>query len=624
MDFRYQEYYKIPLQGKVCITAPFTDYYTKKKIIVISVPIYDEGKIIGVLCGVNPAGSFTHALEKSYAQSDADFRLVDQKGNLLLKDSLSSSSSTSNIFSTSYEYTQDLEKAKSNFQEKKAGTAVFKEKDQPEKYMAYVPLKTNDWFIMTTVPSAIVRGPMERMLSFVGILMLALFLTIALMLYTFNRIKCRDREEKYNLAYSDSLTGAKNKTSFILSLQHLSQLYDGQHYVLVLDFKNFSDYNTIFGFKNGDKLILATSDILSQALGQQEFYARSYADKFILLLQACSKEELNRRLEDIFTQIGVYLVHNHQEDYNLLCRFGIYQIQKEDGDKSLHSFIDYANQARVSLLSIHKNTYRYFDDTLHNTETENAKVEARMYKALAAREFELYLQPKFGILTPQPQLNGAESLVRWNFAGEKLLTPNKFIPQFEENGFIIELDMYMLEETCRLLRRWLDEGRKCIPISVNQSRLHIYNADYLANVLSIVDQYEIPHQLLDFEITESAMADSAEQVQEQYKQLRSHGFLTSMDDFGSGYSSLNLLKDLEADTIKIDKEFFNTSFNTTKGQFIVKTLISLVKHLQYHVVAEGVETKEQVDFLLTCQCDTIQGYYFGKPQKVTDFETNYF
>lgn len=169
--------------------------------------------------------------------------------------------------------------------------------------------------------------------------------------------------------------------------------------------------------------------------------------------------------------------------------------------------------------------------------------------------------------------------------------PNIFIPTFEQNGFITKLDLYMLEHTCKILRKWLDEGKKCVPISVNQSRANVFNSAYLTTLLEIIDKYEIPHELLEFEITESAVMDDIGQVREHFRQLRNHGFLTSMDDFGSGFSSLNMLKDIEADIIKIDKGFFDRAFDSVKGKYIVKTVISLVKGLGYKVIAEGIETK---------------------------------
>ena len=157
--------------------------------------------------------------------------------------------------------------------------------------------------------------------------------------------------------------------------------------------------------------------------------------------------------------------------------------------------------------------------------------------------------------------------------------------------------MYMLEESCALLRKWLDRGGACVPLAVNQSRVNMYNASYLSRILEITGRYRIPHELLDFEITESAMTNDAGQVREQFRQLRALGFSTSVDDFGNGFSSLSTLRDIEADTIKIDRYFFNEAFDSPEGKYTVETIISLVKGLRYRVIAEGIETAEQVEFL---------------------------
>lgn len=621
VDFRGRDYYKESIKGESYVTDPFQDYWTDSCIVVMSVPIYENGDIIGVLCGVNRADIFTDGLEQSYSQSDTSFRVMNSAGSMLYNlDSAEASFSSNNIFDIEYEYFSDIDAIKENFSNGQSGTARFKEYDKREEYMAYAPLETNDWYITTIMPTYSVTQQMNTMMVFVAVLMILMITTVILLIVTSFQIQKKDRMEKYNLAFQDRLTGCSNKSKFIIDLQQNEKLYDGKHFVLVYDIKNFTAYNKIFGYQSGDELILAVNGILKDSIRADECFARAYAERFVLLLHAGNEEAVNKRTLQIFDQVDKYMEQNGKLGYALISRCGIYRIQTKDKDLSMDTFIDYANQARMQIEDIYKSRYHYFDAEVYDRNSEAAKIESRMHAALENKEFLLYLQPKYAILHEIPVLCGAESLVWWNFAGETMVYPDKFIPRFEQNGFIIELDMYMLEQSCIVLRKWMDEGRDCVPISVNQSRLHMFNPAYLKRILAITKKYAIPHNLLDFEITESAVMNDVGQVREQFSQLRKLGFSTSMDDFGSGFSSLNLLKDIEADTIKIDKGFFDTAFHSEEGKYIVKSVISLVKGLGYYVVAEGIETAEQVDFLKTCQCDSVQGYYFGRPQALSEFE----
>lgn len=242
-------------------------------------------------------------------------------------------------------------------------------------------------------------------------------------------------------------------------------------------------------------------------------------------------------------------------------------------------------------------------------------------KALAEEEFLVFLQPKYSVMGEQAVLSGAEALVRWKSKDNGFIYPDAFIPVFENNGFIRELDLYMLEQVCRLQRKWLDAGYECVPVSVNQSRLHLKEAGYAASVKEIVDRYHIPYQLIELEITENAVIEDRQAVIKTFRDLHDIGFVTAMDDFGSGYSSLSMLKDIELDVIKVDKEFFGETLQNNRGRNVVASILKMLRELQINVVAEGIESAEQVEFLKLCGCDIIQGYFFGKPSPVEEFES---
>ena len=268
-----------------------------------------------------------------------------------------------------------------------------------------------------------------------------------------------------------------------------------------------------------------------------------------------------------------------------------------------------------------ENKIAFFDVEMNNQRIWERKVEDDMSRALANKEFQVYLQPK--ISTTEEVLAGAEALVRWIHPQEGFIPPNKFIPIFESNGFITKLDDYMLEEVASLQAQWIAQKRKIVPISVNISRAHFTRSDLATHISSIVDKYKVPHNVIELELTESAFFDDKKLLLNTIKQLRESGFSVSMDDFGAGYSSLNSLKEMQIDVLKIDADFFRGANAEERGMLIVSEVIDLAKKLDMKIVAEGIESREQVDFLTEQECDLIQGYFFAKPMPVAEFVEKY-
>ena len=241
-------------------------------------------------------------------------------------------------------------------------------------------------------------------------------------------------------------------------------------------------------------------------------------------------------------------------------------------------------------------------------------------KALANEEFLVYYQPKYDPRTDE--LRGAEALIRWNSpANGGLIPPGRFIPIFEKNGFITKIDHYMLEHVARDQKEWLDGGKKCVPVSVNVSRAHFIEDDLAEQIRDIVDRAGTPHELIEIELTESAFFDDKNALISTIRKLRDYGFAVSMDDFGSGYSSLNSLKEMPLDILKLDADFFRNDDTDGRGRIVVAEAINLARRLSMKTVAEGVEEKDQVDFLAQEGCDMIQGYYYAKPMPHDEYET---
>lgn len=247
-------------------------------------------------------------------------------------------------------------------------------------------------------------------------------------------------------------------------------------------------------------------------------------------------------------------------------------------------------------------------------------LEERLKNGIKNNEFVIYLQPKF--YTNTGKLAGAEALIRWNRDG-KLVMPNIFIPLFEKYELITELDTYVLENICRLQQQWRKQEYNIVTISVNESRLHLYNENHINDLIDLVNKYNVQPNTIELEMTETTVVHNVELAKEAEKNVHKLGFIVSMDDFGTGYSSFSMLKNINIDVLKMDKSFFDDVLESRRGKIIIEAIIEMSHKLNMKVVAEGIETKEQVEYLKNVKCDMIQGYYFERPIKVEEFEEKY-
>ncbi|MBY1407178.1 EAL domain-containing protein, partial [Clostridioides difficile] len=293
-----------------------------------------------------------------------------------------------------------------------------------------------------------------------------------------------------------------------------------------------------------------------------------------------------------------------------------YKISKSDND--INTIMDRANTARKTIKGGHKNSFAFYDKEMHKKILKEKEIENSMVDALNNGEFIVYFQPKYSL--SDYQIIGAEALVRWDNPQKGLIPPIEFIPVFERNGFIVNIDFYVFEEVCKKIREWMDEGQKVVPISVNLSRMHFVNSNFIEKFKLIVDKYKIPTRLIELELTETAVLDNIEGLLDTMNNLKEKGFVISMDDFGTGYSSLNLLKELPVDILKLDRAFFTEKDESNNEKIVISNVIKMAKELKMKVISEGVETISQVEFLKQIGCDMVQGYLFSKPMPVKEFE----
>lgn len=418
------------------------------------------------------------------------------------------------------------------------------------------------------------------------------------------------------IIYTDMITGGSNWLHFVKKgtglLKRKSTSYD--YAVLHLKMRKYRSFCTCFGVKEGEALIEKLYHVLKKRITHNEVMAHKENAEFGLLLTYTDDQQLCARIEALESALDAVL-----PKMKLYFAVGIYKVQKKERD--IEQLYNNALLACDMLGEEVENQIAFFDVEMNKQRQWERKVEDDMDAALAKHEFQVYLQPK--ISTVQEVLAGAEALVRWIHPEEGLIPPNRFIPIFERNGFILKLDDYMLEEIAKQQAQWVKQGRKVVPISVNISRAHFAKEDLAEHICRIVDKYQVPHQVIELELTESAFFDDKNVLLQTVKKLREAGFIVSMDDFGAGYSSLNSLKELQLDVLKLDADFFRGVDVQERGLLIVSEVIDLAKKLNMKIVAEGIESREQVDFLTEQECDLIQGYFFAKPMPICEFEEKY-
>ena len=418
---------------------------------------------------------------------------------------------------------------------------------------------------------------------------------------------------KYRAEY-DILTGIYNKTNMFQATSAMLERYPERHFAFVrMDIEKFQLINSFFGMSAGDELLKYIADLLIREVKNRSdvTFGRMDADIFCF----CVSYENTKELVESFDKMRDIL-SRYPLDFDIVPIFGIYLIA---GKKiTPNHMYDRANLAAKHCKGNYIRNYAFYTRKMSQEIEKEQRIVNSMKSALENHEFVVFYQPKYELCGNQ--IAGAEALVRWIHPERGMISPGEFIPVFERNGFITKLDYYVWEQTCIQLRKWLDEGKQPLPISVNLSRISLYNKELVEMICDLVDSYRIPRRLFQVELTESAYNTNPKAVQDMMQHLRDEGFYILMDDFGSGYSSLNVLKDIVVDVLKMDMKFFDGDDREGRGENIMAAVIRMAKWLNMPVVAEGVERIEQVEFLRSIGCEYVQGYYFAKPMPVEDYE----
>lgn len=417
----------------------------------------------------------------------------------------------------------------------------------------------------------------------------------------------------------DKKTGVYNKQTFLNKTQTmLEKNPDKQYYLVLVNLDRFKVFNDLFGFSAGDKILEKIGEHLNSTISEFSTYGHIYADQFVVCTPAVSNEILFM----ILGKVDAYVKSLHPK-FDFICRYGIYVITNPKTDVSLA--IDRAELAVASIKQNFTERFAFYNESMIENLKDEQELITDMVVGLQRNEFTVYLQPQYDYTTES--LVGAEALVRWNHPTKGLISPAIFVPVFERNGFITQLDLFIWEKTCQLLRKWKGMGLNPIPVSVNISRRDIYNQNLVQIFNGLLKKYNLTPDLLRLEITESAYMENPTQLIQVVEDLHDNGFCLEMDDFGSGYSSLNTLKEVPVNVLKLDMKFIASDTkdlkdgkNNTKGGNILSSVIRMANWLHLPVIAEGIESKEQADYLKSIGCFYMQGYYFARPLPIEKYE----
>ena len=427
-----------------------------------------------------------------------------------------------------------------------------------------------------------------------------------------------EKETLYKSAFTDPITGNYNWNHLEAYLEVPADKSINDYAFAHFDVKEFRVINEGYGHIAGNKVL----NNIVKAIKESDFIiasARCHNDNFAILLKDMPEKELVQELKDFFEKLSVL-----EEDpyYKIYYKCGLVPMRR--AMLSGNRVADFAKMAQALATKQKQTEIIVYTDEMHDNLSWGNYIKAYVETAIEQDEFVVYLQPKFDIT--KEKIKGAEALIRWNYKGKEFLPPYRFIPFFEKDGSIGKIDDLVLTKVCAALAKWKNEEKPLYPVSVNLSRSRLDDEKLIDNLVSIVDHYGVDHKLIDFELTESATYDNTEHMLSVLEELRGRGFKISMDDFGTGYSSLSLLTRMPIDTLKIDKSFVDniaTEKERKEDIIVIRHIINLAKELGFVCLAEGAESKNQVDRLRDLGCEIIQGYYYSKPIPLSEYEEKY-
>lgn len=615
MDLTGVDNFERALSGEQLLTTVIQDVTDGKDVNIYSLPVYDSetNEVMGVLSAVYESAVFETLLAASSFGGDGYTYIMDSLGTVIINSQHKNAiHDMTNLFRyLSEQNSKVVDDLKFSMQNLGEGfVEIDKEKDE-DVFAYYKKLDINDWYAFSVVPKSVAESTKTAVMLSVAIYCMIIS-AIALVVVLCIRHAMREKNKLLkDTLYVDPITGGRSYEKFRLdSRRRLIKESEKKVAFVFLDIDNFNLVATLYGQEESLDTVRRVYSMILNCVGEKGIIGRNSADQFCVMYFYDEQEEFDRSIQHF-----VKLLHDNAKFANMLRpSMGIYII--EDRTEGIY---DMMNKARIAHETIkHKgdSIVAYYDSSFRDMLYQDKHLEDEMEQALLRHEFVPYLQPKYDAVTGE--ICGAEALIRWITPEGQIIPPGKFIPLAENNGFVRSLDREMFRMVCEFQKNLLDKGIKPVPVSVNVSRQLLYDKNFADDYCNCISEMGISADLVELEITESALFEDINLFRTMLERLRSFGFKILMDDFGTGYSSLMMLHSVPIDIMKLDKSFID-DYSDEKGSSIIQCVLGLAKMLKIPVVAEGVETQEQYLYLKDSGCDFIQGYYFSKPVPKEEF-----
>lgn len=616
-----RDYFKKALSGYSNVSDRLVDKVDGGFINVYAVPLYHQGQTAGVVFATHETDLLTDLLNTTTFAGEGFSYIITKEGEpIVYTEHENGVHEFSNLFDGIRDDKMGAEKVqtiKNNMEQNKNGVIEYSW-EGVKRVGAYCRVGVNDWYVLSVVPTSVISENTNRLIMRNTRIVLFTSIVFMLLLGSVVVLNRKTRLHLERVAYFDELTGFPNYNAFREQAQQV--LIENPHKQFLftkMDVQNFKLVNDRLGFAMGDRVLKNMAQALSEVASEpNELFARIMVDEFIIMFNNKGKTEM----DDICNRFRQRFTELMGPSFQYFIKFPTGRYVTDAGEDSITEIFEKVNYAhRQAKLMTEQTgmTEFYFDDADKEKAVRETEIEDKMDEALNGQEFKVYLQPKYALKSET--VVGAEALVRWEEPDGSLIYPGEFIPLFEHNGFITKLDFYMFEQVCRLIREWTDCGRKIVTISVNLSRRHLANLNFIDELVEITKRYHVPPHNIELELTESIIFENEDLLEAVLHKIHAAGFTLSMDDFGAGYSSLGLLKDLPVDVIKIDRSFFTDHSDNVRAKAVIESIMLMAKKLHIVTVAEGIESREHVDLLRAAGCDIVQGYYYAKPMPVERF-----
>lgn len=616
-DLSFREFFLAGFEGRCYITGVLTDALREEHgmVNVMTVPVKEEdGSVSGVFGVAYDTKTFNEALQIDSFEGQGYSCVINELGEIVAvvgNDNLEISHNIlDDVLGKDERNEVFADELRRMMQDGEEGGGIFYL--DGKNYYYCVPVKMMEgciaWHILTIIPSDILSErvyPIQMNQYRTSFLVCILVALGALCIILFIK---EQHKRLVQYAYVDSLTGGPTFAKFCADME---KKYSFCGYVIALYITNFNDITIAAGKEMSDIMVRETWSIIKSSLVKDELAGHIRDDKFALYLCAADRNELINRIECISAQISEKA--KNIRVYGVRAGYGIYEVREKEAVDGAYSKANFARDFATERPDVN---YVFYSETDRvKTQREN-ELEERFSEAVKGEEFEVWYQPKYSAV--DCKVVGSESLVRWRCKDGSMISPGEFIPLFERNGMIMKLDEYMFRSVCRQQRKWLDDGRKIYPVSINISRASLYYIDVEQRYSDIMKEYDIEPCYIQLEVTETVMEEKQE-IYELLNRFRQKGIKILMDDFGKGASSLATLSTQCFDTLKLDKTLIDNIGNKA-GETLLYHVVRMGQQMGLNITAEGVEKKEQLKFLQRIECDDIQGFYFSRPLPKDEFE----